>query len=53
MVQNINLNAIAAINNMLFGQGIKISDTPFIIIDEQDQKKYLSAYNFKIESFIL
>ena len=41
---------IAAINNMLFGQGIKISDTPFIIIDEKDQKKYLSAYNFKIES---
>ena len=41
---------IAAINNMLFGQGIKISDSPFIIIDEKDQKKYLSAYNFKIES---
>ena len=41
---------IAAINNMLFGQEIKISDTPFIIIDEKDQKKYLSAYNFKIES---
>lgn len=41
---------IAAINNMLFGQGIKISYTPFIIIDEKDQKKYLSAYNFKIES---
>ena len=41
---------IAAINNIVFGQEIKISDSQFIIIDEKDQKKYLSAYNFKIES---
>ena len=41
---------IAAINNIVFGQEIKISYSPFIIIDEKDQKKYLSAYNFKIES---
>ena len=39
---------VATINNMLFGQGLKISDTPFIIIDK-DNRKYLITYSFKFE----
>ena len=41
---------ISSINDMYFGQGIQISDTPFIILDENDQQKLLSAYSFIIES---
>ena len=39
---------IDVINNIYFGKGVKISDTPFIIIDIKDNQKYLSAYSFQL-----
>lgn len=37
---------IKSINNLLFGQGIKISNLPFIYFDEKEKKNYLSAHQF-------
>ena len=42
--KNINL-----INNMYFGQGINITDNPFITLSEKDQNKYLSVQQFAIK----
>lgn len=39
---------IDKINSIYFGQGLKISDTPFIILDVKDNQKYLSAYSFQL-----
>ena len=42
---------INSINNLYFGQGIAISETPFIYIDEKEKKNYLSTNCFIIESY--
>ena len=41
---------VKSINSLLFGQGIKISDSPFIYLDEKDKKNYLSATQCSIEA---
>ena len=42
--KNINL-----INRMYFGQGINITDNPFVTLSEKDQNKYLSVQCFRIK----
>ena len=43
--KNINL-----INRMYFGQGINITDNPFVTLSEKDQNKYLSVQCFRIKT---
>ena len=43
--KNINL-----INRMYFGQGINITDNPFVTLSEKDQNKYLSVQCFRIKN---
>ena len=40
---------IEVINKLYFGQGLQISELPFVFKNEQDEKYYLSAYRFKIQ----
>ena len=42
-------NNINSMNGLLFGQGLKISDTPFIIKEENSDKIYLAVNQIHIK----
>ena len=43
-------NNINSMNRILFGQGLKISDTPFIIKEENSDKNFLAVNKIHIKS---
>ena len=43
-------NNINSTNRLLFGQGLKISDTPFIIKEENSDKNFLAVNKIHIKS---
>ena len=46
-------NNINSMNHLLFGQGLKISDTPFIIKEENSYKNYLAVNKIHIKSALV
>ena len=46
-------NNINSMNSLLFGQGLKISDTPFIIKEENSGKNFLAVNQIHIKSQIV